>query len=117
MAEALSGMKGVYLAKYYDHAGRNGGIEPGTLSSFYLLFGFTKLSERYGSGFNQAVAFGEFALDTPGVPLINCVPGQSFLPEKRWSRHPSLIRVTGLTNEEETTSFLRSVEAYAGHLG
>jgi len=117
VAEALSGLKGVYLAKYYDHAGRNGGIEPDTLSSFYLLFGFTRLSERYGSGFNQAVAFGEFALDTPGVPVVNCVPGQSFLPEKRWSQHPGLIRVTGLTNPEETETFVKSVEAYARDLG
>jgi len=117
LAEALREIPGVYLAKYYDHAGKNAGIEPDTLSSFYLLFGFTKLGERYGSGFNQAVDFGNFALDTPDVPIINCVPGQSFLPEKRWAKHPGLIRVTGLTNEEETAGFLKAVEAYAKNLG
>lgn len=117
IAEALSEIPGVYLAKYYDHAGMNGGIEPDTLSSFYLLFGFTKLSERHGSGFNQVVEFGRFALETPGVPIINCVPGQSFLPQKRWAQHPALMRITGLTNEEETQAFLKAVEAYAKHLG
>ncbi len=117
LAENLREIPGVYLAKYYDHAGKNGGIEPDTLSSFYLLFGFSRLSERYGSGFNQAVAFGEFALDTNGIAVVNCVPGQSFLPEKRWSRHPALIRITGLTSREETESFLRSVRAFSRHLG
>jgi aspartate/methionine/tyrosine aminotransferase len=117
MAHELQKMPGVYLSKYYDCAGTNGGLAPDTLSSFYLLFGLTRLSERYGSGFNQAVAFGEFALDTQDVAIINCVPGQSFLPKKRVSEHPALIRVTGLTNEEETASFLKSVEAFARHLG
>jgi len=117
IAEELRRIPGVYLAKYYDHAGKNGGIEPDTLSSFYILFGFTRLGELHGSGFNQAVAFGEFALDTSGVPVINCVPGQSFLPEKRWSRHPALIRVTGLTNKEETDAFLGAVRAFAKNLG
>ncbi len=116
MAEELRRIPGVYLAKYYDHAGKNGGLDPETLSSFYLLFGFSKLNERDGSGFNQAVAFGEFALETPSAPLINCVPGQSFLPEKRWAKHPALIRVTGLTNREETEAFLSAVRAYGEYL-
>lgn len=117
IAEALRQIPGVYLASYYDHGGKNGGIDPSALSAFYVLFGFTRLSTRHGSDFNQALAFGEFALDTPGVPVINCVPGQSFLPEKRWARHPALIRVTGLTNEGETQAFLDAVKAYAKHLG
>ncbi len=117
IAEELRKIPGVYLAKYYDHAGENGGIDPNTLSSFYILFGFTKLLERYGSAHNQVVDFGEFALSVPGVPIINCVPAQAFLPEKRWAKHPALIRITGLTNKEETESFLGAVKAYAEHLG
>jgi len=116
MAKELSKIDGVYLSRYYDHGGTNGGIEPEALSSFYLLFGFTKLATREGSGFNQVVAFGEYALDTPGVAMINCVPGQSFLPSKRISLHQGLIRVTGLTNNDETEAFLESVRAYARHL-
>jgi aspartate/methionine/tyrosine aminotransferase len=117
MATELRSTTGVYLSKYYDNGGRNGGLEPDTLSSFYLLFGFTKLSERYGSGFNQALAFAEYALQTPGVPISNAVPGQSFLPSKRVSEHPALIRVTGLTDKEETDAFIESVRMYARHLG
>jgi aspartate/methionine/tyrosine aminotransferase len=117
MASELNRIPGVYLSKYYDHGGKNGGIEPDTLSSFYLLFGFSRLSERFGSGFNQVVAFGEYSLETPGVPIINCVPGQSFLPNKRVSEHPALIRVTGLTSREETDVFLEAVRSFAKHLG
>jgi aspartate/methionine/tyrosine aminotransferase len=118
LAEAIKGIgDSVYLARYYDHGGHNGGIEPETLSSFYLMLGFTRLAKDYGSGFNQAVAFGEFAMERADLPLVSCVPGQSFLPEKRWAKHPALIRVTGLTPKEDTEAFLRAVEAYAKHLG
>ncbi|MEW6723131.1 MAG: pyridoxal phosphate-dependent aminotransferase [Candidatus Micrarchaeota archaeon] len=116
LASAMLEMDGVYLASYYDHGGRNGGLEPGALSSFYLLFGFTKLNNLKGSGFNQAVAFGEFCLGN-GAAVVNCVPGRSFLPQKRWANHPALIRVTGLTTQEDTALFLDSVRAFAEHLG
>ena len=117
IAEELRKTPGVYLAKYYDHAGKNGGLDPDTLSSFYALFGFSKLNELHGSGFNQVVAFGDFASGVPEVPITDCIPSQSFLPEKRWAKHPALIRITGLTNKEETESFLNAVRAYADYLG
>ena len=117
IAEELREIPGVYLARYYDHGGKNGGIDPKTLSSFYLLSGFTKLLERYGSSHNQTLDFAEFAYNTPGVPIIKCIPGQSFLPEKRLAKHPALIRITGLTNKEETESYINAVRAYADYLG
>lgn len=117
IADALSGVPGLYLAKYYDHGGGNGGIDATTLSSFYLLFGFSRLLQREGSGFNQAVAFGEHCLRTSGMPIINCVPGQAFLPFKRLPNHPALIRVTGLTSAEDTQAFIEASGAYAKSLG
>jgi len=117
IAESLREMPGVYLAKYYDHGGTNGGLDPTTLSSFYLLFGFSRLLQREGSGFNQVVAFGEHCLRTEGLPVVNCVPGSSFLPFKRWPNHPALIRVTGLTSAEDTEAFIGAVRSYAAALG
>jgi len=116
MAKVLNEMEGVYLSTYYDHGGAFGGIDPKTLSSFYLMFGFDEWARRTGGDHNQAVDFARFALKHPKIPIINCVPGKSFLPKERWSHHSGLIRVTGLTDAEDTAAFLEAVEVYAGHL-
>lgn len=116
IAQELMSIPGVYLSRYYDHAGANGGLDPASLSSFYVLFGFDGHATKEGSGFNQVKAFGKFALDTHGIPIIDCVPGQAFLPEKRVQMHQGLIRITSLTNEYETEAFLDAVRAYAMHL-
>ncbi|MFH0737737.1 MAG: pyridoxal phosphate-dependent aminotransferase [Candidatus Micrarchaeota archaeon] len=116
MAEALREIPGVYLSKYYDHERGISGIDPDTLSSFYLMFGFDELLYLNASEGNQAKDFAEFALETAGIPVVNCVPSQSFLPLERRSSHHALIRVTGLTDADDTAAFLEAVEAYARHL-
>jgi len=117
IAEQLREMqdKGVYVATYYDHGGELDGIDPSTLASFYLGFGFDKLQARGGSAPNQAQWLGEFCLEN-NLPVINAVPGTSFLPEERWPYHSGLLRVTGLTGKDDTEAFLRSVAAAAEHL-
>lgn len=114
IAEQLRDIEGVYLAKYYDHSGGLECIDPNTLASFYLGFGFHGLSKE-GARFNQARWLAEFCLER-GLPVINSVPGTAFLPEGRWSDHPALIRVTGLTDEDDTKAFLKSVSAAAESL-
>jgi len=114
IANELRKIDGVYLARYYDHSGERDDIDPNTLSSFYIAFGFHELT-KYGARFNQVHWFGEFCVDN-GLPLVTCVPGTAFLPEKRWSDHPALIRITALTDKEDTAAFLKSVAAAAEHL-
>lgn len=110
----LREIEGVYLARYYDHSGDLEAIDPNTLASFYIGFGFHGLT-KYGARFNQAQWLAEFCLEH-GLPVINSVPGTSFLPEERWSDHPALIRVTGLTGRDDTEAFLKSVAAAAAEL-
>ncbi|MBD3209950.1 aminotransferase class I/II-fold pyridoxal phosphate-dependent enzyme [Candidatus Micrarchaeota archaeon] len=110
----LREIDGVYLGRYYDHSGELDSIDPNTLASFYLTFGFHGLT-KFGARCNQARELARFCLDN-GLPVISAVPGFSFLPEERWSDHPALIRVTGLTDEENTRAFLKSVSSYADHL-
>jgi aspartate/methionine/tyrosine aminotransferase len=114
IAQRLRDIKGVYLARYYDHSGNQETIDPNTLASFYLGFGFHGLT-KYGARFNQARWLAEFCLDR-SLPVISSVPGTAFLPEERWPDHPALIRVTGLTDEDDTKAFLDSVSAAAESL-
>jgi aspartate/methionine/tyrosine aminotransferase len=111
IAQQLRSIEGVYLARYYDHSGDRKDIDPNTLGSFYIGFGFHELT-KHGAIANQARLFAEFCLEN-GFPVVNAVPGTSFLPEERWSAHPALIRITGLTDEDDTKAFLTSVQAYA----
>ncbi len=115
IAQQLREINGVYLARYYNHSGKLDYIDPNTLASFYLGLGFHGLT-KYGATFNQARWLAEFCLEHD-LPVINSVPGISFLPEERWSYHPALIRVTGLTNRDDTEAFLKSVAAAAESLG
>lgn len=114
IANRLREIEGVYLARYYDHSGERSEIDPNTLSSFYIAFGFHGLT-KFGARFNQAEWLARFGLES-GLSVITSVPGVSFLPEERWSDHPALIRVTALTNEQDTESFLNTVSAAAEHL-
>jgi len=114
IARALRKIEGVYLARYYDHSGEIDHVDPNTLASFYIGFGFHGLT-KFGAKFNQAKWLAEFSLEH-GLPVINCVPGISFLPEDRWPHHPALIRVTALTNHDDTTAFLKTVAAAADKL-
>ncbi|MBU0527886.1 aminotransferase class I/II-fold pyridoxal phosphate-dependent enzyme [Candidatus Micrarchaeota archaeon] len=111
IARALRKIDGVYLARYYDHSGKIDHIDPNTLASFYLGFGFHGLT-KFGAKFNQAKWLAEFSLKN-GLPVINCVPGISFLPQERWSEHPALIRITALTDQNDTEAFLKTVAAAA----
>ncbi len=114
IAEQLRGIKGVYLAKYYDHSKELDSIDPNTLASFYIAFGFDGLTNE-GARHNQAAWLAQFCFDN-GLPLPTCVPGSSFLPDERLSDHPALIRITGLTDADDTEAFLTSVRAAADHL-
>ena len=114
IANELKGIDGVYLARYYDHSGERRDIDPNTLTSFYIAFGFDKLT-KYGAEFNQAHWLADFCVRNR-LPVITCVPGAAFLPEERLSKHPALIRITALTNREDTDAFLKSVNAAAEYL-
>ncbi len=117
IASALRDIEGVYVSPYYTHRDRLDHIDPDTISSFYVMGGFTRLSTSYGSELNQVVEFGKWALETEGASIIAGVPSQAFLAEKDISRHPGMMRVTGLTGSEDTAEFLRNVEAYGKRLG
>jgi len=114
IAGALRQIDGIYLARYYDHSGEIAHIDPNTLASFYIGFGFHGLT-KFGAKFNQAKWLAEFSLEN-GLPVINCVPGISFLPQERWPHHPALIRITALTNKDDTDAFLKTVAAAADKL-